>query len=209
RPEPGERTVRQRRGGGEAGGVRAGRHERQRDQEREEDPPTRVVEVVHRAVEDGPDDRDRDDEGQPEQRASDDGGPADGSSALDLGRGHGTILPHASAGACSRSCTSSVTEVRRPSRTSGRTYRRCCTISTNARTRYTTPTPTRSTARRSPGSTPPRTNCSRNNPNSANASRTLIDRFASTATAKADCAAVRKSSSRWSESIGRPCNAPA
>ena len=72
-----------------------------------------------------------------------------------------------------------------------------------------TPTPTRSTARKSPGSTPPSTNWNRNNPSSANASRTVIDRFVSTATAKADWAAVRKSSSRWSESIGRPCNAPA
>ena len=52
-------------------------------------------------------------------------------------------------------------------------------------------------------------NCAQNSPNSNQASRTLIDRVTSTATAKNDCAAVRNSSSRWCASTGRPCRPPA
>ena len=48
-------------------------------------------------------------------------------------------------------------------------------------------------------------NCAQNMPNRSQASRTVIDRFDSTASAKNDCAAVRNSSSRCRVSIGRPC----
>ena len=70
------------------------------------------------------------------------------------------------------------------------------------------PTPMRSHARRCSGSTAPSTNCDTNSPNSARASRTLMLRFDSTVTANADCAAVRNSSSRCSESRGSPLVAP-
>ncbi len=52
-------------------------------------------------------------------------------------------------------------------------------------------------------------NCAQNSPNRNHASRTEIDRFASTATAKNDCAAVRNSSSRCCGAIGSPCRPPA
>ena len=59
------------------------------------------------------------------------------------------------------------------------------------------------------GRIPPRTNCPMNRPNSIHASRTLMLRLASTAIANTDCAAVRNSSSRCSESSGSPVRCPA
>ena len=56
---------------------------------------------------------------------------------------------------------------------------------------------------------PPSTNCEMKSPNSIHASCTLMLRFTSTAIANTDCAAVRNSSSRWSESRGRPARCPA
>ncbi len=52
-------------------------------------------------------------------------------------------------------------------------------------------------------------NCAQNRPNSSQASRSEIDSVTSTAIAKNDCAAVRNSSSRWTESTGSPWSPPA
>ncbi len=71
------------------------------------------------------------------------------------------------------------------------------------------PTPIRSSSRTLSGSTPPSTNWAMNSPKSIHASRTLMRRLASTAIANTDCAAVRNSSSRCSESSGRPVRCPA
>ena len=59
------------------------------------------------------------------------------------------------------------------------------------------------------GSSAASRNWATNSPNSASAPFTLIESVTSSATAKSDCAAVSRSSSRWSTSIGSPWNEPA
>jgi hypothetical protein len=94
--------------------------------------------------------------------------------------------------------------VRKPSRSSGRMSSRSLAKMISPNTRYAMPTAMSSIPPAESGTSAPMMNCAQNRPNSSRASRSEMDRVASTARAKNDCAAVRKSSSRWCASIGRP-----
>ena len=69
------------------------------------------------------------------------------------------------------------------------------------------PTPMRSTPWSRSGTMPPRMNCAQNSAKTMTASRSDIVRFAITATANTDCAAVRKSSSRCTRVDGQTVEA--